>query len=113
MVDQAADGTLEISAAEQEDLDAVYSELRGMPGIRAQLEAAPVEPGEQGALADAMTVALTSGAVTAFLELLKVLAESRGPGFRLKIRNGRGRVEITARDADAGLAALKNLLDGS
>lgn len=62
---------------------------------------------------DLLTVACTSGAVTAFLQIIKVLAESRGPGFRLRIRQGKDKVEITADDPDKGLAALRDLLDGS
>jgi hypothetical protein len=74
---------------------------------------APPKPGEQGSLADLLTVALTSGAVTALLQIIKTVAESRGPGFRLQIRRGKEQLEITARDADKGLAALRNMLDGS
>jgi hypothetical protein len=113
VTDQAGIGELEVWAGDLEDLDAVYAELRGIPGITARVVPAPVEPGDQGALADLLTVALTSGAITAFLQILKVLAESRGPGFRLKVRRGKDRVEITADDADAGLAALRDMLDGS
>ena len=113
MADQAGMGELEVRAGDLEDLDAVYAELRGISGITARVVPAPVEPGDQGALADLLTVALTSGAVTAFLQILRVLAESRGPRFRLKVRRGKDQVEITADDADAGLAALRDLLDGS
>jgi len=47
------------------------------------------------------------------LQIIKTVAESRGPGFRLKVRRGKEQVEITADDADKGLAALRDLLDGS
>ena len=113
VVDQPGTGEFKVWAADLEDLDAVYGELRGISGITARVVPAPVEPGDQGALADLLTVALTSGAVTAFLQILRALAESRGPGFRLKVRHGKDQVEITAHDADAGLAALRDLLDGS
>jgi len=113
MVDQAVTGELKVWAGDLEDLEAMYGELRGVPGITARVMVAPVEPGDQGGLADLLTVALTSGAVTAFLQIVKVLAESRGPEFRLKVRRGKDQLEITADDADAGLAALRDLLDGS
>src|SRR5262249_26818265 len=104
---------LEVWAGDLEDLEAVYGELRGVPGITARVVAAPVEPGDQGGLADLLPGALTSGAVPAVLQVVKGLAESRGRGFRLKVRRGKDQVEITADDADAGLAALRDLLDGS
>jgi hypothetical protein len=44
---------------------------------------------------------------------IKTLADSRGPGFRLKIRRGKQQVEITGRDPEKVLAALKDMLDGS
>jgi len=101
------------SADSLDDLEVLYAELRGVAGISVEMVTAPAEQGEQGAVADLLTVAFTSGAVTALLQIIKTVAESRGPGFRLKIRRGSERLEITARDADKGLAALKDLLDGS
>jgi len=44
------------------------------------------------------------------LQIIKTVAESRGPGFRLKVRRGKEQVEITADDADKGLAALSECL---
>lgn len=105
-------GDVEVRARDAEDLDAVYAELRGVAGIRVEIFPTPAEPGDQGSVADLLTVACTSGAVTAFLQIIKALADSRGPGFRLKIRRGKQQVEITARDPEKGLAALKDLLDG-
>jgi hypothetical protein len=114
VVEQQADGTkIEVSAETLEDLEDLYGELRGVSGIAAHMVSAPPKPGEQGSLADLLTVALTSGAVTALLQIIKTVAESRGPGFRLQIRRGKDQLEITARDADKGLAALRDMLDGS
>ena len=113
MTEQGEAGGFEVRAEDLDDLETLYAELRGVAGITARLMPAPLERGDQGTVTDLLTVALTSGAVTAFLQIVKALAESRGPGFRLRIRQGRKQVEITARDPDKGLAALKDLLDGS
>lgn len=106
-------GEVEVRAEDADDLDMVYAELRGVAGISVEMVPAQAEPGDQGSVADLLTVACTSGAVTAFLQVIKALADSRGPSFRLRVRRGRQRVEITARDPEKGLAALKDLLGGS
>lgn len=113
LAERAGVGRVEVYAEDLDDLDVLYGELRGVAGLTVTAVAAPVERGDQGAVTDLLTVACTSGAVTAFLQIIKVLAESRGPGFRLRIRHGRSQVEITAHDPDKGLAALRDLLDGS
>jgi S1-C subfamily serine protease len=113
VAERAEVGGIEIQAEDLDDLDALNAELRGAEGLTVTSVPAPGEPGDQGAVADLLIVALTSGAVTAFLQIVKVLAESRGPGFRLKIRQGRSQIEITTDDPDKGLAALRDLLDGS
>ena len=110
---QAGGPDIEVSAKSLDDLEVLYGELRGVAGIAVALVPAQASAGEQGTVADLLTLGLTSGAVTALLQIIKTVAESRGPGFRLKIRRGKEHVEITARDADKGLAALKDLLDGS
>jgi hypothetical protein len=104
---------VEVEAGDLEDLEALYSAFRGVPRITARFTAPPAEGHELGAVADILTVALTSGALTTFLQILKTLAESRGPAFQLKIRKGKDKVEISARDPEDGLEALKDLLDGS
>ena len=113
MGERAEVGEVEVWAADLEDLDLLYAELRGVAGLTVTAVVASADRGDQGAVADLLTVACTSGAVTAFLQIIKVLAESRGPGFRLRIRQGKSKVEITADDPDKGLAALRDLLDGS
>lgn len=113
MVVQSEAGRVEVTAESLDDLEVLYAELRGAAGISVEIVTAPAEQGEQGTVADLLTVACTSGSVTALLQIIKTVAESRGPAFRLKIRQGKEHVEITARDADKGLAALKDLLDGS
>jgi hypothetical protein len=57
-------------------------------------------------------VGLSSGAVTAFLQIIKVLAESRGPKFSLKIRQGKNRLEVTADNIDEVLPVIRELIDG-
>jgi hypothetical protein len=104
---------VEVTAENPEDIDDVYSELRGMPGITATAAQAPTVPGEQGTALDVLVVALSSGAVTAFLQLIKVLAESHGPKFSLKIRQGKNRVEVTADNIDEVLPVIRALIDGS
>ena len=56
--------------------------------------------GDQGAALDILMVALSSGAVTAFLQIIRVLAESRGPKFSLKMRQGENKLEMTADNVD-------------
>jgi hypothetical protein len=54
--------------------------------------------------------ALSSGVVTAFLQIIKVLAESRGPKFSLKIRRGKNKLEVTAVDVDEVLPVIRKLI---
>jgi hypothetical protein len=105
-------GTLvEVEAGTADDTDQLYNELRGRPGITVNAVPAPATPGDQGVALDLLTVALSSGAVTAFLEIIKVLAESRGPKFKLKIRRGRNRLEVTADNADEVLPLVRKMLE--
>jgi Effector Associated Constant Component 1 len=106
------DGSVEISAGRVEDLEALYAELRGMPGIAVRAVSAPTRPGDQGAVVDLLTVACSGGAFTALLQVVKTLLESRGPGFVLKVRRGRDRLEITAENAEEALPLIKELLGG-
>lgn len=69
-------------------------------------------PGEQGTGLDVLTVALSSGAVTAFLQIIKVLAESRGPKFSLKMRHRKYRLEVTADNIDEAIPVIRELIDG-
>lgn len=103
---------LELAAGDLAGSEAVYAALRGVSGVRVDAVPASVEPGEQGAALDLFTVALSSGAVTAFLQIVKTLVGSRGPGFVLKVRRGRERLEITAADAEQALPALREMLGG-
>jgi hypothetical protein len=95
-----------------DDFDALYAELRGVPGIRVDPMLAPIEPGAQGSTTDLITVALSSGAATAFLQIIKTLLESRGPSFVLKLRRGKDRLEISADNLDEAMPAIKELLGG-
>jgi hypothetical protein len=95
-----------------DDLEIVYAELRGKPGISVEAVAAPIEPGDQGSAIELLGVALSGGAVTKFLEIIKVLLESRGPGFSLKLRRGKDVVEITAENAEEALPLVRELLGG-
>jgi Effector Associated Constant Component 1 len=112
MANQAGDA-VELSAAFPEDFDALYSELRGVSGLTVSAVPAPAEPGEQGSIVDLLTVACSGGALTVFLEIIRSLAASRGPGFVLKVRRGKDRLEITAENADEVLPLIAKLLDGS
>jgi hypothetical protein len=112
MTDNTAPAEVELTAHDPEDIDEVYDALRGVPGITATAVPAPTEPGDQGAALDVLMVALSSGAVTAFLQIIKVLAESRGPKFSLKIRQGKNKLEVTADNVDEVLPVIRELFDG-
>ncbi len=103
----------EVTADNLEDIDELYSELRGVPGITVTAVPAPAAPGEQGAALDVLMVALSSRAVTAFLQIIKVLAESHGPKFSLKIRQGKNKLEVTADNIDEVLPVIRELMDGA
>lgn len=105
---------VEFSADDPEDFEALYEELRGVPGIHVETTPAPIVAGDQGSsVLDLLTVACSGGAVTVALQIVKTLVESRGPNFSLKIRRGKDRLEITADSLDEVLPVLKELLSGS
>jgi hypothetical protein len=104
---------VEIVAGSPDDIDEVYDGLRGVPGITVTASPAPTAPGEQGATLDILMVALSSGAVTALLQIIRVLAESRGPKFSLKIRQGKRKLEVTATNVDEVLPVIREMLGGS
>jgi hypothetical protein len=112
MTDNAARTDIELTADDPEEIDEVYDGLRGVPGITVTAVPAPSVPGEQGAALDVLMVALSSGAITAFLQIIKVLAESRGPKFSLKIRQGKNKLEVTADNVDEVLPVIRQLIDG-
>lgn len=101
----------EVRADDPDDFDEIYAGLRGVPGITVTSVPALAVPGEQGTALDVLTVALSSGALTAFLQIIQVLAESRGPKFRMKIRRGKNRLEVTADNLDEVLPLLRELMD--
>jgi hypothetical protein len=109
---QGGAAVVELAAGDGQGGEAVYAALRGVPGIRVDAAPAPPEQGEQGTALELLTVALSGGAVTAFLQIIKTLVDSRGSGFVLKVRRGRERLEITADNAEQALAALRELLGG-
>jgi len=86
----------EVYADDPEDTEELYRELSGIPGISVGAAPATAQPGEQGAALDVLMVGLSSGAVTAFLQIVKTLAEAKGPKFVLRIRRGKDRLTITA-----------------
>ena len=107
-------GAVEFSAGDLEDFEALYGELLGVAEVVVRPVPAVMVPGEQGSLTDLITVACASGgAVSVLLEIVKSLLDSRGPGFTLKIRRGRERLEVTAENAEEALPVLKELLGGS
>jgi len=105
-------GEVELAALNADDFDVLYAELRGVPGVLVRAVPAPVEPGDQGSALDLLTVALSGGAVTAFLEIIRTLLESRGPAFVLKLRCGKDRLEVSADNLDEVLPLIKELLGG-
>jgi hypothetical protein len=110
MTENGAPAEIEVSSDNPDDIDGLYVELRGTAGITVEAVTAPIEPGEQGAALDLLMVALSSGAVTAFLQIVKALADARGPKFVLKIRRGRDQLTITADNFDAVEPAIRRLL---
>ena len=113
MTEQGTSGQLvEFSTQDIDDLDVLYQELRGTPGLVVEPVQAPMVEGEQGSALDLLTVACSGGAVTALLQLVKSVVESRGPKFSLKVRRGKDRLEINADNVEEILPLLKRLLDG-
>jgi hypothetical protein len=112
MRDSAKSAEVEVTTDDPEDIGEVYAGLRGVPGMSVTALPAPSAPGDQGAGLDILMVTLSSGAVTAFLQIIKVLAESRGPKFSLKIRQGRNKLEVTADNVDEVIPIIRELIDG-
>jgi len=102
---------VEVRADDPNDFAEAYVGLRGVPGITVTALPTSAGPGEQGTALDVLLVTLSSGAVTAFLQIIKVLAESRGPKFKLKIRQGKNMLEVTADNLDEVLPVLRELID--
>lgn len=113
MTEDIAAAEIEIRAGSREDAGDVYAALRGSPGITVRAVPAATLPGEQGVALDVLMVGLSSGAVTAFLQIVKTLAESRGPKFVLKIRRGKDRLEVTADNVEEVIPILRELMRGS
>ncbi len=112
MTDHTSPAEVEVQADNAEDIDDLYAELRGVAGITVAAVPAPVTPGEQGAALDLLTVAISSGAVTALLQIVKTLAEAKGPNFVLNIRRGRDQLKITAKNFDEVEPQLRRLFGG-
>jgi hypothetical protein len=112
MTERTATSEVEVSTEDRDNFDVVYAELRGIPGIVVQVVAPPVTPGEQKSVVEQPTAACSGAALTVFLEVIKTLVQTRGPGFILKFRRGKDQREITAHNVDDALPLLKALLDG-
>lgn len=104
---------IEFRVADPDDFDVLFDELRGTPGIAVEAVPAPPAEGEQGSTLDFLTVACSGGAITAALQLVRSVVESRGPKFSLKVRSGKQRLEINATNVEEMLPLLKELMDGS
>ena len=104
---------MELTVEDADDFDAVYAQLRGVPGIVVHAVPGAVAPGDQGTVLDLLTVACSGGAITVFMQVIKTLVESRGPRVVVKLRRGNDRIKITANNVNDALPALKDLLDGS
>lgn len=109
MTEGMTSNEVEVWTGEPEDLDELLAELRGVPGMRVAARPSPVEPGEQGIGIDVLVVALSSGAVTTFLQIIKSLIDAKGPKYSLTIRRGRNRLKITADTYDAVEPAVLQL----
>jgi hypothetical protein len=105
--------SIEFSSPDLDELDALDAELRGIAGLTVERIYAPPQPGEQGTLLDFLTVACEGGAITALLQIVKTLAESRGPRFSMRIRHGRDRLEVTCDNVEEVLPLVRKMLDGS
>lgn len=99
----------EIWADDPEDAEELYAELSGVSGITVEAVSAPVQPGEQGAALDVLIVSLSSGAVTAFLQIVKTMLDAKGPKFVLSIRRGKDHLKITADNFDEVEPTLRKL----
>lgn len=102
---------VEIQADDHGIFNQAFARLRGVPGITVTAVSAPAVPGEQGAALDLLMVTLSSGAVTAFLQIIKAMAESHGPKFSLKIRQGKNRLDLTADNVDEVIPVLRKLMN--
>ncbi|MFG2286588.1 hypothetical protein ACGFOU_11095 [Streptomyces sp. NPDC048595] len=111
MVTDVKGGMVEFRAGHPDDLDAVYDELRGVPGIQVRAVPVPAVPGEQGSVLELVTVACSGGAITILLQIVKTLVEARGSQITLKARRGETRLEITARSVDEVLPLLEQMFD--
>jgi hypothetical protein len=103
---------IEVWADDPDDTDELYAELRGVVGITLAAVPAPTAPGEQGAALDLFTVALSSGAVTAFLQIIKTVAEAKRTKLVLNIRRGKNQLKITADNFDAVEPLVRRLFGG-
>jgi hypothetical protein len=110
--DERSVPTVEFAVEDIDDLDALFNELRGTAGLAVQAVPAPIVVGEQGSVLDFLTVACAGGAITAALQLVRSVVESRGPSFSLKVRSGKDRIEINADNVEEMLPVLKEMLGG-
>jgi hypothetical protein len=113
MAEQRETGAVEVWTDDPDDFDALFAELHGAAAIIVEAVPAPVEPGDQGSVLELLTVACSGGAITVFLQIIKVLIESRGPSFVLRMRRGRDRLEVTSDNIDQVAPLIRELLGGS
>lgn len=112
--DQAGWRTIELATDDISDLEALYADLEGTPGIAVQAVSAPLEPGDQGGgVLDFLTAACSGGAITVLLQIIQTHIESHSPGFKIKIRHGKESLEITGDNLEKALPAVRAFIDGS
>ena len=111
--DGPSETVVEFVVDDIDDLDVLFDELRGLPGVAVEAVPVPLVVGEQGSALDFLTVACSGGAITAVIQLVRSVVESRGPKFSLKVRNGKDRIEINAENVEEMLPVLKELMGGS
>ena len=111
-IDQPARRTVEFAADDLDNLEVLYAELHGTPGIIVEPVSSSLEPGDQGTALDFLTVACSGGAITVFLQIIRTLVESRDPRFVLKVRHGRDRIEVSAANLEEALPAVRAMISG-
>jgi hypothetical protein len=111
-IDWPARRMVEFAADDLDDLEALYNELYGTPGLVVEAMSSPLAPGDQGTVLDFLTVACSGGAITVLLQIIKTLVESRDTRFVLKVRCGKDHVEVNAANVEEALPAIRALING-
>jgi hypothetical protein len=112
MTGNVTSAEVELTADSPDDIDEVYDGLRGIPGIRVTAIPVPTQPGDQGAALDILMVALSSGAVTAFLQIIKGARRLTRAEVQPEDTPGKNKLEVIADNVDEVLPVIRELIDG-